>query len=108
MSKIDEVKALITAGDIEKARALVLGGALKIEIVTSITDGDNSHSDPQIKSIIDLLNNEIDHELDQNILNHDHYQEINNLHFQEVEKAHTTILQNLQSLQEIFALIEEI
>ncbi|MBF2057954.1 MAG: hypothetical protein IGQ45_12235 [Cyanobacterium sp. T60_A2020_053] len=108
MSKIDEVKALITAGEIEQARALVLGGALKIEIITSITDGDNSNSDPQIRSVIDLLNNEIEHELDQNILNHRHHQEINNLHFQEVEKAHDTILQNLQSLQQIFSLIQEI
>jgi hypothetical protein len=98
MSKIEEVKAKIRNGEIEEAMAIAMSEAMKIEIVTTTSDQDNSPS-ASSRTFIDLLQNEIDHELGD--------PHIENLHFQEVEKAHEKILQNAQSLQKIFNILQQ-
>jgi uncharacterized protein with PIN domain len=96
MSKIEEVKAKIRNGEIEEAMAMAMSEVMKIEIVT-ITNEQHNSSSPSCRTFIDLLHNEIDHELGD--------AQVENLHFQEVEKAHEKILQNAQSLQKMFNIL---
>ncbi|BAQ64093.1 hypothetical protein [Geminocystis sp. NIES-3709] len=103
MSKIEEVKAKIREGNIETAMAMAMAEAMKLEIVTTVNDGDNSSHSQCYRSNIDLLNNEIDHQLDE-VQNNN---QIEKLHFHEVEKSHEKILQNVQSLQKMFNLLQE-
>ncbi|MBL1208853.1 hypothetical protein [Geminocystis sp. GBBB08] len=98
MSKIEEVKAKIRHGEIEEAMAMAMSEVMKIEIVTITNDQYNSPL-ASCRTFIDLLQNEIDNELGDNSVEH--------LHFQEVDKAHEKILQNAQSLQKMFNLLQE-
>jgi len=103
MSKIEEVKAKIREGNIESAMAMAMAEAMKIEIVTTVNDENNSSDTYSCHSFIDLLQNEIEHRIHENNT-HPH---LENIHFQEVEKAHDKILQNIQSLQKMFTLIQQ-
>lgn len=96
MSKIEEVKAKIRNGEIEEAMSIAMSEVMKIEIVTTTNEENNSTS---CRTFIDLLHNEIDHELGD--------AQVENLHFQEVEKAHEKILQNAQSLQKMFGILQQ-
>lgn len=103
MSKIEEVKAKIREGNMETAMAMAMAEAMKLEIVTTVNDSDALSHSQCYRSHLDLLNNEIDHQIDEQ-KNNEHLQ---NLHFQEVEKAHEKILKNVQSLQKMFALLQD-
>jgi hypothetical protein len=96
MSKIDEVKTKIRNGNINEAIAIAMSEVMKIEIITTTNEQHNSSS---CRTFIDLLHNEIDHELGDS--------QVENLHFQEVEKAHEKILQNADSLQKMFSLLQQ-
>lgn len=100
MSKIEEVKGKIRDGDIDQAMAIAMSEALKIEIVTS------SSQDGNFRSTVNLLENEIEHELGES-LDGNNGDQIKQLHFQEVENANQRILQNIQSLQTMFNLLQE-
>lgn len=97
MSKLEEVKAKIRNGEIEEAMAMAMSEAMKIEIITTANDNHN-HGSSSCRTFIDLLNNEIEHDLG------DYH--IENIHFQEVEKAHDKIIKNVQSLQNMFTLLQ--
>ncbi|MGI0481600.1 hypothetical protein ACN4EE_12505 [Geminocystis sp. CENA526] len=103
MSKIEEVKAKIREGNIETAMAMAMAEAMKLEIVTTVNDSDALSHSQCYRSNLDLLNNEIDHQIDHQ-KNNEHLKKI---HFQEVEKAHEKILQNVQSLQKMFTLLQD-
>ncbi|AFZ46163.1 hypothetical protein Cyast_0180 [Cyanobacterium stanieri PCC 7202] len=101
MSKIEEVKGKIRDGDIDQAMAIAMSEALKIEIVTS------SSQDGNFRSTVNLLENEIEHELGESLDGNNNSDQIKQLHFQEVENANQRILQNIQSLQTMFNLLQE-
>ncbi|GAB4322922.1 MAG: hypothetical protein Kow0091_30300 [Geminocystis sp.] len=96
MSKIEEVKAQIRQGNLEEAMAIAISEAMKIEIMTANINGDDSTA---CHSLIDLLENEIEHQLGDKSLE--------NIHFEELENAHNHILQNVQSLQQMFVILKK-
>lgn len=97
MSKIEEVKAKIINGETEEAMAIAMSEVMKIEIVTTTHEQNNSLSS-SCRTIINLLQNEIEHDLGDS--------HIEKLHFQEVAKAHDKILQNAQSIQKMFNILQ--
>ena len=96
MSKIEEVKAKIKEGKLDEAMAMAMVEAMKLEIITTSTNQDNSSS---CRTLIDLLENEIEHELGDNRLE--------KFHFSQVEQAHGQMLQNVQSLQKMFTFLQK-
>ena len=106
MSKIEEVKAKIRNGEIDEAMAIAMSEALKLEIVTSSSENAEPSNSIYFRSIIDLLENEIENELGESFGNSQANNHIEKIHFQEVETAHQKILQNIQSLQQMFSLIQ--
>lgn len=103
MSKIEEIKAKIREGNIETAMAMAMAEAMKLEIITTVNDSDTLSHSHCYRSNLDLLNNEIDHQID----DQRNSEQLENLHFQEVGKAHEKILQNVQSLQKMFTLLQD-
>jgi hypothetical protein len=106
MSKIEEVKAKIRNGDIDEAMAIAMSEALKLEIVTSSSENSQPSQAIHLRTVIDLLENEIENELGESFGNTANNNNIEKIHFQEVETAHQKILQNIQSLQKMFSLIQ--
>ncbi|MGY6530381.1 MAG: hypothetical protein ACXITR_10680 [Cyanobacterium sp.] len=107
MSKIQEIKAQIRDGNIDQAMAIAMSEALKIEIVTSSSPHQQPNQDIHFRSTVNLLENEIENELGGSFENQDNNEKIQKIHFQEVENAHQRILQNIQSLQNMFTLLQE-
>ena len=96
MSNIEEVKEKIKQGKLDEAMAMAMIEAMKLEIVTTNSNPDNPSS---CRTFINVLENEIKHELGDSSLE--------NFHFSEVEKAHSKILQNVQSVKNMFTLLQE-
>ncbi len=96
MSNIEQVKVKIKEGKLDEAMAMAMVEAMKLEIITATNSVNNSSS---CRTSIDLLENEIEHELGDSTLE--------NFHFSEVENAHNKILQNVQSLQKMFAILQD-
>ena len=69
---------------------------MKLEIVTTSNSPDNPSS---CRTFINILENEIKHELGDSSLE--------NFHFSEVEKAHSKIIQNIKSVQNMFTMLQE-
>ncbi|MBE9222435.1 hypothetical protein IQ215_06965 [Cyanobacterium stanieri LEGE 03274] len=107
MSKIQEIKAQIRDGNIDQAMAIAMSEALKIEIVTSSSPQQTTTQDIHFRSIINLLENEIENELGNSFEDQGNGEKVQKIHFQEVDNAHQRILQNIQSLQNMFALLQE-
>lgn len=95
MSRIEDVKAKIREGKLEDAMAMAMAEAMRIQIVTS---SNQTGKEISCHSTIDLLENEIEHELGDKTLE--------NRHFRELDQAHSRILQNVESLQQMFNLLQ--
>lgn len=96
MSNIEEIKDKIKAAKLDEAMAMAMIQAMKLEIVTTNSNQNNSSS---CRTVINLLENEIENELGDSSLE--------KFHFAEVEKAHGKIVENVQSLQKMFALLQD-
>ena len=96
MSNIEEVQEKIKQGKLDEAMAIAMIQAMKLEIVTTSSNQNNPSS---CRTLIDLLENEIENELGDSTLE--------KFHFAEVEKAHGKIVENIQSLQKMFTLLQE-
>lgn len=107
MSTIEEVKAKIKAGEINEAMSMAMAEAMKIEVVTTLVEEEKSPSTVYFRTLIDLLQNEIDNEFGESFSTHQNAVQIQKLHFQEVEIAHERILQHIQSLQKMFVLLQD-
>lgn len=107
MSKIEEVKAKIRAGEINEAMTIAMTEAMKMEVVTTLSDGDENSSAVHFRTLIDLLHNEIDNQFGAPVTDNKTAAQLEKLHFQQVEVAHDRVLQNLQSMQQMFTLIKD-
>ena len=96
MNNIEEVKEKIKQGKLDEAMAMAMIEAMKLEIVTSSS---NPNSSSSCRTFINILENEIEHELGDSSLE--------KFHFLEVEKAHSKILENVQSLQKMFTILQD-
>lgn len=96
MSNIEEIKEKIKQGKLDEAMAMAMIQAMKLEIVTTSSNHNNPSS---CRTVINLLENEIENELGDSSLEQ--------FHFAEVEKAHSQIVENVQNLQKMFALLQE-
>ena len=107
MSKIEEVKAKIRAGEIDEAMSIAMAEAMKIEVVTALSEDEGQSSTVYFRTLIDLLQNEIDNEFSESFTEHKTAKQIEKLHFKEVQIAHKIILQNIQSLQKMFKILQD-
>ena len=94
MSNTEEVKTKIKQGKLDEAMTLAMIEAMKLEIVTNVSNVDDS-----CRTSLSLLENKIEHQLGS--------QNLQSFHFSEVEKAHSKILENVQNLQQMFTLLQD-
>ncbi|HIK36831.1 MAG: hypothetical protein NZ901_07705 [Geminocystis sp.] len=96
MNTLEEVKAKIREGKIDEAKAIAFASLLRIEIETSC-DADAKSS--SCHSVIDILENEIEHHLGD--------ESLTELHFKEVEKAQQYLIKNSKTFRDLLLIIEE-
>lgn len=106
MSKIAEVKAKIRAGEIDEAMSIAMAESMKIEVVTTLSKGEGQSSTVCFRTLIDLLQNEIDNEFSESVAQNQVGKKVEKLHFQEVKIAHQRILSNIKSLKKMFEILQ--
>ncbi len=106
MSKIEEVKAKIRAGEINEAMSIAMAESMKIEVLTTLSEEEGQSSTVYFRTLIDLLQNEIDNEFSESFAENKTAKQVEKIHFHEVEIAHETILKNIQSLQQMFEILQ--
>jgi ABC-type Zn uptake system ZnuABC Zn-binding protein ZnuA len=105
MSKLEEVKAKIQAGELSDAMSIAISEAMKLEIVTFLSENEDQPSPPYLRTLIDLLDNEIEYQISEQLMNNNFYNQIKQVHVEQVQQANERILKNVESLQKMFSLL---
>ncbi len=113
MTAIEEFKNKIQAGKVYEALALAMSEAIELKITTwvanSETDNLNDDSQPgyRMRTSINLVEGKIDNEIGREFANNPAYEELQKLHLEQVKRGREIILNNLASLQTMFAMFNE-
>lgn len=107
MNTLTEIKEKIKAGEIDEAMTMAMAKAMKLEIITFVDDANKQPSPPYLRTIIDLLENEIEHQISEDLINHSSYEKLKQIHDLEVQKGNERILQNIESIQKLFTMIKK-
>jgi hypothetical protein len=107
MSRLEEVKAKIKAGELSDAMSLALSEAMKLEIVTFMSENEKQDSPLYLRTLIDLLENEIEYQISEQLMNNSFYNQIKEVHVEQVQQANERILKNVESLQKMFSLLQK-
>ncbi len=97
MNTLEQVQAKIREGKIEEAKAIAFASLLRIEIETSSTLDDKSSC---CRSIIDILENQIEHHLKD--------ESLTQLHLQEVQKSQEYLVKNSKTFQHLLSCLQKI
>ena len=114
MSASDEFRAKIAAGEMLDAMAIAMSEAIELNITTWIaaneTDslGDESpQPGHRMRTRINLIDGEVDNEIGREFANNPAYDQLQKLHLEQVRKGREILLNNLASLQSMFAMLNE-
>lgn len=102
---IEDIKTKIKNGQINEAMAEAITEAMKIEIVTCLLDENQQPSNASIRSVIDLLNNEIDYQISEELIDDNFASQIKKIHHQQMLEANERMVKNIESLQTMFSMI---
>jgi len=107
----EEFKAKIKAGEIFEALTLAMSQAIELEITTwvgsSATIINDSPPQPgsRIRTRMNLLNGQMENEVGSQFIGNGPYQELQKFHQAQVKQGCQMILQNLESLQKMFVVL---
>lgn len=113
MTAIEQFKNKIQAGEIYDALALAMSEAIELKITTWVANSetDNLDDDSQpgyrMRTSINLVEGTIDNEIGREFANNPAYEELEKLHLEQVKRGREIILNNLASLQTMFAMFNE-
>lgn len=111
MTAIEQFKDKIKAGEIYDALALAMSEAIELKITTwvasSETDNLDDDSKPgyRMRTRINLVDGEVENEIGREFATNPAYEELQKLHLEQVRQGREIILNNLASLQTMFAIL---
>lgn len=111
MTKCEDFKQAIRAGNISEAFLVAMSNAPELNITTKIitadgnkVDVEESQLDNYLSTHINLIEGKVENEIGEKLTG-DRYSEIKQFHLQQVTQGHQTIQHNLISLQKMFQLM---
>ena len=105
MSILEEIKAKIKAGEINEAMSMAISEALKLEIVTSLSEVEQQPSTNYLRTLINLFGNEMEYQVSEQLINNSAYNYVKQVHLEQVEQGNERILKNVESLQKMFSML---
>ncbi len=116
MTSSEDFQQALKEGKLNEALAIAISKVPELKITTSITSsspnsGEKNNSGenpPPVKRLhtkINLVEGEIHNEISEDLMGNAVYQEVQQFHFEQVARGHQTIQKNLESLQNMFRLI---
>ncbi len=111
MDTTAEFKQKIRAGEISEAITLAMSEALELKISTR-TDNQSSNnqeysSDNCLQTNINMIEGRIENEVGQNLIENGSYDQVKEFHLALVKQGSYMILKNMESLQKMFAILNE-
>ena len=115
MTAIEEFKQKIRERKLLDAFTLAASEAIELKITTWVSSSnletqaiiaqDQPFSESCLCTRINLVNGEINNEIGSEIIKNQDYAELKKLHQEQVKTGRETILRNLESLQKMFAIL---
>ncbi len=115
MTASEEFKQKIRERKLLEAFTLAASEAIELKITTwvsysnletqAIIAKDKPFSESCLRTRINLVNGEINNEIGSEIIKNQDYAELKKLHQEQVKQGRETILRNLESLQKMFAIL---
>lgn len=111
MTPLEEFRQKVEAGEIFAALAIAMSEAVELDVTTSITSDRNREESPQsgcwMHTRINLIDGNIENEISREFANNSAYAHLQKLHLEQVKQGREIVLNNLASLQSMFAMLKE-
>lgn len=107
MNMLEEIKEKIQTGEINEAMAMAISEVMKLEVVTSVSDVNPEVSNPYLRTVIDLFENEINYEISEEFISNSSYQHVKEIHEQQIQQGNEQILKNVESLKKMFSMLNQ-
>ena len=111
MTPLEEFKAKVQAGEMFDALAIAMSEAIELNITTSVVSSEqdrleeNSQPGYRMRTRINLVDGEVDNEIGREFASNPAYAELQKLHLEQVQQGREILLNNLASLQSMFAML---
>ena len=113
MTPLEEFQEKVRAGQMFDALAIAMSEAIELNITTSIAASADEElgSSPQpgyrMRTRINLVDGEVENEIGREFVTNPAYAQLQKLHLEQVKQGREILLNNLASLQSMFAMLND-
>lgn len=107
MTPLEEFKEKVKAGQMFDALAIAMSESIELNITTSVASSKEGLGETKpgyrMRTRINLVDGEVDNEIGREFVTNPAYAELQKLHLEQVKQGREIVLNNLASLQSMFA-----
>lgn len=107
MTPLEEFKEKVKAGQMFDALAIAMSESIELNITTSVASSKEGFGETKpgyrMRTRINLVDGEVDNEIGREFVTNPAYAELQKLHLEQVKQGREILLNNLASLQSMFA-----
>jgi hypothetical protein len=112
MTPLEEFKEKVKAGEMFDALAIAMSESIELNITTSVASSkkegiDETQPGYRMRTRINLVDGEVDNEIGREFITNPAYAELQKLHLEQVKQGREILLNNLASLQSMFAMLND-
>lgn len=112
MTPLEEFKEKIKAGEMFDALAIAMSESIELNITTWVASAEEqleetSQPGYRMRTRINLVDGEVDNEIGREFVSNPAYAELQKLHIEQVKQGREILLNNLASLQAMFAMLND-
>ena len=112
MTPLEEFKEKVKAGEMFDALAIAMSESIELNITTSVASSkkkgiDETQPGYRMRTRINLVDGEVDNEIGKEFITNPAYAELQKLHLEQVKQGREIVLNNLASLQSMFAMLND-
>lgn len=112
MTPLEEFQEKVRAGQMFDALAIAMSEAIELNITTSVASSadeslESSQPGYRMRTRINLVDGEVENEIGREFVTNPAYAELQKLHLEQVKQGREILLNNLASLQSMFAMLND-
>lgn len=113
MTPLEEFREKVRAGEMFDALAIAMSESIELNITTSVASeedrqlGETSQPGYRMRTRINIVDGEVENEIGREFASNPAYAELQKLHLEQVKQGREILLNNLASLQSMFAMLND-
>ncbi|VEP16087.1 conserved hypothetical protein [Hyella patelloides LEGE 07179] len=113
MKPLEEFREKVRAGKMFDALAIAMSESIELNITTSVASeedrqlGETSQPGYRMRTRINIVDGEVENEIGREFASNPAYAELQKLHLEQVKQGREILLNNLASLQSMFAMLND-